>query len=87
MSNSNSNFQNGQGHISRGNQNYDGFNQNSSYSFQNNDWELDQSSSQGAIYTKYLELQVRMLTEASSLQGPSINFSAEFSASNSNQRG
>ena len=28
-----------------------------------------------------------MLTEASSLQGPSINFSAEFSASNSNQRG
>ena len=87
MSNSNSNFQNGQGYNSRGNQNYEGFDLNSPYRFQNNDRELGQSSSQSAIYTKYLELQVRMLTQASSLQGPSINFSAEFSASNSNQRG
>ena len=36
MSNSNFNFQNGQGYNSRGNQNYEGFNQDSSYRFQNN---------------------------------------------------
>ena len=65
---------------SRGNQNYDGFNQNSSY--QNNDRDLDQSSSHSDIYTTYLKLQVRMLTQASSLQGPNINFD-ELSASQS----
>ena len=91
MPNSNSNFQNGQGCNFRGNQTYEGSNQNSSYRFQNNDRELNQRSSHSNIYTKYLELQVRMLTQASSLQGPSIN-SDEFSASqicssNSNQRG
>ena len=91
MSNSNFNFQNGQAYNSRGNQNYKGFNQNSTYRFQNNDRDLVESSFQSAIYTKYLELQVRMLTQASFLQGPSIN-SDEFSASqscssNSNQRG
>ena len=51
----------------------------------------EQSSSQSSIYTKYLELQIRMLQQASTLQGPSIN-SDEFSASqscssNSNQLG
>ena len=82
MSNLNSNFQNGQGYNSRGNQNYEGFNQNSSYRFQNNDRDLDESSSHSDIYYKYLELQVRMLTQASSLQGPNINFD-ELSASQS----
>ena len=88
MSNSNFNFQNGQGYNSRGNQNYEGFNPNSSYRFQNNDRDLEQSSSQRSIYTKYLELQIQ---QASTLQGPSI-YSDEFSASqscisNSNQLG
>ena len=82
MSNSNFNFQNGQGYNSRGNQNYEGFNQNSSYPFQNNDRDLEQSSSQSSMYTKYLELQIRMLQQTSTLQGPSIN-SDEFSASQS----
>ena len=61
MSNSNFNFQNSQGYNSRGNQNYEGFNRDSSYRFQNNDRDLEQSSSQSSIYTKYLELQIRML--------------------------
>ena len=82
MSNSNFDFQNCQGYNSRGNQNYEGFNQDSSYLLQNNDRDLDQSSSQSSIYTKYLELQIRMLQQTSSLQGPSIN-SDEFSASQS----
>ena len=80
MSNSNSNFQNGQGYNSRGNQNHVGINPNSSYRFQNNDRDLEQCSSQSSIHTKYLELQIRMLQQASTLQGPSIN-SDEFSAS------
>ena len=75
-------FQNGQGYNSRGNQNYGGFSQHSSYRFQNNGRDLDQSSSQSDIYTKCLQLQVRMLTQASSLQNPSIN-SDEFNASQS----
>ena len=91
MSNSNFNFQNVQGYNSRGNQNYEGFNPNSSFRFQNSDRDLEQSSSQSSIYTKYLELQIRMLKQASTLQGPIIN-SNEFSASqsgssNSNQLG
>ena len=68
MSNSNFNFQNDQGYNSRGNQNYEGFNQDSSYRFQNNDWDLEQSSSQSLIYTKYLELQIRMLKQTATLQ-------------------
>ena len=82
MSNSNFNFQNGQGYNSRGNQNYEGFNQDSSYRFQNNDRDVEQSSSQSSICTKYLELQIRMLQQTSTLQGPSIN-SDEFSTSQS----
>ena len=82
MSNSNFNFQNDQGYNSRGNQNYEGFNQDSSYRFQNNDRDLEQSSSQSSIYTKYLELQIRMLQQTATLQGPSIN-SDEYSASQS----
>ena len=80
MSTSNFNFQNGQGYNSRGNQNYEGDNQDFSYRFQNNDRDLGQCSSQSSIYTKYLELQIRMLQQTSTLQGPSIN-SDEFSAS------
>ena len=82
MSNSNFNFQNDQGYNSRGNQNYEGFNQDSSYCFQNNDRDLEQSRSQSSIYTKYLKLQIRMLQQTSTLQGPSIN-SDEFSTSQS----
>ena len=82
MSNSKFNFQNDQGYNSRGNQNYEGFNQDSSYRFQYNDRDLEQSSSQSSIYTKYLELQIRMLQQTAILQGPSIN-SDEFSASQS----
>ena len=82
MSNSSFNFQNDQGYNSRGNQNYEEFNQDSSYRFQNNDRDLEQSSSQSSIYTKYLELQIRMLQQTATLQGPSIN-SDEFSASQS----
>ena len=82
MSKSNFNFQNSQGYNSRGNQNYEGFNQDSSSRFQNNDQDLEQSSSQSSIYTKYLELQIRMLQQTSTLQSPSIN-SDEFSASQS----
>ena len=82
MSNSNFNFQNGQGYNSRGNQNYEGFNQDSSYRFQNNDRDLEQSSSQSSIYTKHLQLQICMLKQTASLQGPSIN-SDEFSTSQS----
>ena len=82
MSNSNFNFQNDQGYSSRGNRNYEGFNQNSSYRFQNNNRDLEQSSSQSSIYTKYLEPQIRMLQQASTLQGPIINCD-EFSASQS----
>ena len=79
------------GYNSRGNKNYEGFNQDSSYCFQNNDRDLEQSNSRSSIYTKYLELQIRMLKQASTLQRPSIN-SDEFSASqscssNSNQLG
>ena len=91
ISKSNFNFQNDQGYNSRRNQNYEGFNPNSSYRFQNNDRDLEQSSSQSSIYTKYLELQIRMLQQASTLQGTSINsdkFSASQScSSNSNQLG
>ena len=72
MSNSNFNFQNGQGYNSRGNQNYEGFNPDSSYRFQKNDRDLEQSSSQSSMYTKYLELQIRMLQQTSTLQGPSM---------------
>ena len=82
MSNSNFNFQNDQGYNSRVNQNYEGFNQDSPYRSQNNDREVEQSSSPGLIYTKYLELQIRMLKQTVTLQGPSIN-SDEFSASQS----
>ena len=86
-----SNSQYGQGYNSRGNQNYEEFNSNSSYRFQNDDQELDQSSSQSSIYIKYLELQVCILKRASTLQGPSIKsdkFSASQScSSNSNQQG
>ena len=82
MSNSNFNIQNGQGYNSRGNQNYEGFNQDSSYPSQNNDRDVEQSSSPSSIYTKYLQLQIRMLQQTSTLQGPSIN-SDEFSASQS----
>ena len=78
----NNNVQNGKEYNSRGNQNYEEFDQNSSYRFQNNNRDLEQSSSHSDIYTKYLELQVRMLTQASTLQDPSIN-SDEFSASQS----
>ena len=78
MSNSNSKY--GPEYNSRGNQNYQGFNPNSSYRFQNDDHEVDESSSQSSIYTKYLELQVRMLKQYLALQGPSTN-SDEFSAS------
>ena len=91
MSNSHFNFQNDQGYNSRGNQIYEGFNQDSSYRFQKNDRDLEQSSSQSSIYTKYLELQIRMLQQTSTLQGPSINsdgFSASQScSSNSSQLG
>ena len=91
MSNSNSNSQYGQGYNSRGNQNYEGFNPDSSYRFRNNDRDVNQSSSHTDIYTKYLKLQIRMLKQASTLKGPSIN-SDEFNASqsyssNSNQQG
>ena len=91
MSYSDFNFQNDQGYNSRGNQNYEGFNQDSSYRSQNNDLDVEQSSSPSSIYTKYLELQIRMLKQTSTLQGPSIN-SDEFSvsqscSSNSNQLG
>ena len=74
MSNSNFHFQNGQGYNSRGNQNYEGSNQDSSCRFQNNDRDLEQNSSQSRI--------VPMLQQTSTLQGPSIN-SDEFSASQS----
>ena len=40
MSNSNFNFQNDQRYNFRGNQNYEGFNQDSSYRSQNNDRDL-----------------------------------------------
>ena len=82
MSNSNFNFQNDQGCNSRGNQNYEGFNQDSSYRSQYNDQEVEENSSPSSIYTKYLQLQIRMLKQTASLQGPSIN-SDEFSASQS----
>ena len=82
MSNSNFSFQNDQGYNSRGNQNYEGFNQDSSYCSQYNDQEVEENSSPGSIYTKYLQLQIRMLKQTASLQGPSIN-SDEFSASQS----
>ena len=91
MSNSNFNFQNDQGYNSRGNQNYEGFNQDSLYRSQNNDRDVEESSSPSSIYKKYLQLQIRMLKQTAALQGPSIN-SDEFSASqscssNSNQLG
>ena len=73
MSNSNFNFQNDQGYNSRGNQNYEEFNQDSSYRFRNNDRDLEESSSPSSIYTKYLELQIRMLKQTATMQGPSIN--------------
>ena len=82
MSNSNFNFQNDQGYNSRGNQNYEGFNLDSSYRSQYNDQDVEEISSPSSIYTKYLQLQIRMLKQAASLQGPSIN-SDEFSASQS----
>ena len=82
MSNPNFNFQNDQGYNSRGNQNYEGFNQNSSYRSQYNDQDVEENSSSSSIYTKYLQLQIRMLKQAASLQGPSID-SDEFSASQS----
>ena len=82
MSNSNFHFQNDQGYNSRGNQNYEGFNQDSSYRSQYNDQEVEENSSPSSIYTKYLQLQIRMLKQTASQQGPSIN-SDEFSASQS----
>ena len=63
MSNSNFNFQNDQGYNSRGNQNYEGFNQDSSYRSQNNDRDVNENSSPSSIYTKYLQLQIRMLKQ------------------------
>ena len=53
--------------------------------------DVKESNSPSSIYTKYLQLQIRMLKPTASLQGPSIN-SDEFSASqscssNSNQLG
>ena len=88
---SNSSFQNDQGYNSRGNQNYEGFNQDSSYRSQYNNQEVEDNTSPSSIYMKYLQLLIRMLKETASLQGPSIN-SDEFSASqscssNSNQLG
>ena len=44
-SNSNFNFQNDQGYNSHGDQNYEGFNQDSSYRSQNNDRDVEESSS------------------------------------------
>ena len=82
MSNYNFNFQNGQGYNSRGNQNYEEFNQDSSCRSQYNDQEVEENSSPSSIYTKYLQLQTHMLQQTASLQGPSIN-SDEFSASQS----
>ena len=82
MSNSNFNFQNDQGYNSRENQNYEGFNQDSSYRSQYNDQKVEENSSSSSIYTKYLELQIHMLQQTASLQGLSIN-SDEFSASQS----
>ena len=73
MSNSNFHFQNDQGYNSRGNQNYEGFDQDSSYRFQNNDRDVEKKSSPSSIYTKYLQLQICMLKQTASLQGPSIN--------------
>ena len=61
MSNSNFNFQNDHGYNSRGNQNYEGFDQDSSYRFQYNDQEVEENSSPSSIYMKYLQLQIRML--------------------------
>ena len=78
MSNSNFNFQNDQGCNSRGNQNYEGFNQDSSYRSKYKDQDVEENSSQSSVYTKYLQLQIRMLKQTASLQGPSIN-SDEFS--------
>ena len=60
MSSSNFHFQNDQGYNSRGNQNYEGFNQDSSYRSQYNDQEGEENSSSSSIYTKYLQLQIRM---------------------------
>ena len=67
---------------SRGNQNYEGFNQDSSYRSQYNDQEGEENSSSSSIYKKYLQLQIRMLKQTASLQGLSTN-SDEFSASQS----
>ena len=67
---------------SRGNQNYEGFNPDSSYC---NEQELDQSSSQSSIYTQYLERQVHMLKQASTLQGPAQTLMS--CSSDSNQQG
>ena len=80
MSSSNFHFQNDQGYNSRGNQNYEGFNQDSSYRSQYNDQEVEENSSSSSIYKKYLQLQILMLKQTASLQGPSTN-SDEFSAS------
>ena len=87
MSNSNFNFQNDQGYNSHGNQNYEGFNQDSSYCSQNNDRDVEQSSSPSSIYTKYLQLQIRILKQTASLLN-SDEFSASQSySSNSNHLG
>ena len=67
MFNSNFHFQNDQGYNSRGNQNYEGFNQDSSYRSQYNDQEGEENSSQSSIYTKYLQLQIRMLKQTAAL--------------------
>ena len=76
----NFNFQNDQGYNCHRNQNYEGFNQDSSYRSQKNDRDVEERSSPRSIYTKYLQLQIRMLKQTASLQIPSIN-SDEFSAS------
>ena len=75
-------FQNDQGYNSRGNHNNEGFNQESSYRSQYNDQEVEENSSPSSIYTKYLQLQIRMLKQTTSLHRPSIN-SDELSASQS----
>ena len=49
MSNSNFNFQDDQGYNSRENQNYEGFNQDSSYRSQYNDQKVEENSSSSSI--------------------------------------
>ena len=63
MSNSNFNFQNDQGYNSRGSQNYEGFNQDSSYSSQNNDWDVEESSSPSSPSDLQLQIASQRMIE------------------------